>query len=87
MCSAKKSSKSKKDKDKKKKKEKKSKKKSKKKAESSDSSASDSDESGEVRYSAITGKKIKLKVPKSKQDKVNDINRQDLRRMLNECFD
>ncbi|KAJ3219609.1 hypothetical protein HDU67_000097 [Dinochytrium kinnereticum] len=71
--------KEKKSKKKKRKEEKKSKKKKKKKASSSSSE-------GDGPRSSITGKKIKLKVSKSKRDKQNDINRQELRQMLNQMY-
>ncbi|KAI9201880.1 uncharacterized protein BJ171DRAFT_584776 [Polychytrium aggregatum] len=70
-------------KEKKEKKDKKKKSKKSKKESSSDSSDGDSDGP----RSAITGKKIKLKVSKSSEDKARDKNRQDLLLHLNQMYD
>ncbi|KAI9356309.1 hypothetical protein DFJ73DRAFT_823826 [Zopfochytrium polystomum] len=75
------SRKSKKSKKEKKKKSKKSKSKKSKKKGSESGSGGD-----EVLRSSITGKKIKRKIKKSKQDKLDDINRQNLRQHLNMLY-
>jgi len=45
------------------------------------------DSSSDVQRSAITGKKLKLKVKKSSTDKVREANRGDLLKFLNAAFE
>ncbi|KAJ3333258.1 hypothetical protein HDU76_010078, partial [Blyttiomyces sp. JEL0837] len=70
-----------------KKKSKKSKKKKSKKSKKSKKGGDSSTDDDGVRYSSITGKKLKMKITKSRQDKMDDINRQELRRMLNQIYE
>lgn len=45
------------------------------------------EEENRVRYSVISGKKIKMKVEKSKEDKVAEANRNELLRFLNASYE
>ncbi|CAI7777120.1 unnamed protein product [Closterium sp. NIES-53] len=42
---------------------------------------------GSTRYSVISGKKIRMKVDKTKDDKVAEANRSELLRFLNSSYD
>mmetsp|Transcript_16498 Transcript_16498/g.27043 ORF Transcript_16498/g.27043 Transcript_16498/m.27043 type:complete len:386 (-) Transcript_16498:646-1803(-) len=55
--------------------------------ESGDEDKSDSSEDENARYNIITGKKIKLQLEKSADDKVRDVNRKELLQFLNSAYD
>jgi len=50
------------------------------------SADSDSDSGGETRRSAISGKKIKMKTRKSREEKQMEVNRKNLLNFLNQSF-